>query len=84
MSDNYLQVKNYLWFWKRTTYRLIDIKEVILEVPGRMSESARVVLKNYSSSLNPAGSLKNKHWIELMEDLEKRGIKVRDELHLRD
>jgi hypothetical protein len=84
MSDNYLQVKNYLWFWKKTTYRLTDINEVILEIPGKLSESARIVLKNYSASLNPAGSLKNRHWIEFMDDLEKKGIKVRDELYLRD
>jgi hypothetical protein len=84
MSDNYLQVRNYLWFWKKATYRLTDIDEVILEIPGKLSESARIVLKNYSTSLNPAGSLKNKNWIELMQDLEKKGIKVRDELHLRD
>jgi len=84
MSDNYLQVRNYLWFWKKTTYRLSDINEVILEIPGKLSESARIVLKNYSTSLNPAGSLKNKHWIEFMNDLEKKGIKVRDELYLRD
>jgi hypothetical protein len=84
MSDNYLQVKNYLWFWKKTTYRLTDINEVILEIPGKLSESARIVLKNYSTSLNPAGSLKNRHWIEFMDDLEKKGIKVRDELYLRD
>jgi hypothetical protein len=84
MSDNYLQVRNYLWFWRKTTYRLTDINEVILEIPGKLSESARIVLKNYSTSLNPAGSLKNKHWIEFMDDLEKKGIQVRDELYLRD
>jgi hypothetical protein len=84
LSDNYLQVRNYLWFWKRTTYRLTDINEVILETPGKLSDSARIVLKNYSTSLNPGGSLKNRNWIELMDDLEKKGIKVRDELYLRD
>jgi hypothetical protein len=84
MSDNYLQVRNYLWFWKKTTYRLTDINEVILEIPGKLSESAIIVLKNYSTSLNPAGSLKDRHWIEFMEDLKKKGIKVRDELYLRD
>lgn len=84
LSDNYLQVRNYLWFWKRATYRLTDINEVIFEMPHKLSESVRIVLKNYSTSLNPSGSLKNRDWIELKDDLEKKGIKVRDELYLRD
>ena len=71
-------------FWKKTTYRLTDIHEVILEMPGKLPESARIVLKSYSTSLNPAGSLKTKDWIELMNDLEQRGVKIRDELYLRD
>lgn len=83
VSENYLQVRNNLWFWKRTTYRLADINEVILEIPGKLSQSARIVLNNYATSLNPAGSLRQQDWIEFMDDLEKKGVKVRDELYLK-
>lgn len=79
ISDNYLQVKNHLWFWKKITYRLTDVREVIYEIPGKLSQSTRIVLNNYSADLHSAGSLKDEHWDKLRTDLEKRGVKVRDD-----
>lgn len=84
VSDNYLQVKNHLWFWKKATFRLSDIKEIVIEMPHRLSYTARIILDNYSTSLHSAGSLKDGDWIKLMDKLESKGIKVRDDLYLRD
>ena len=76
LSDNYLQVRNYLWFWKRRTYRLNDIKEVNIVWTRRASTSARIIHLENSPISYKAGSLREKDWSNLMNDLERRGVKV--------
>jgi hypothetical protein len=82
ISDNYFQIKNHIWFWKTLTYKLEDIIEIIHEHPTNTPESIRVRLKNYyTTSLQPAGSYKDKHWKELKAELEKKNIKFRSEYY---
>jgi hypothetical protein len=76
LSNNYLQVKNHLWFWKKKTYRLNDIKEIIIEWPFKSSNAARIILNDNLSILNPAGSLWDKDWTKFIKDLENKGVKV--------
>jgi hypothetical protein len=83
ISNKYLQVRNHLWFWKRITYKLSNVKEVIYEFPGRMTQSARVVQVNFSTDLHPASSLKDEDWDALRNELEKRGVMVRDNTGIR-
>jgi hypothetical protein len=80
LSDNYFQIRNHLWFWKRKTYRLIDLKEIVFEEPHRLSKSVRVRTTDYKTTLHPGGSLRDKHWLELRDNLERKGVEVRDEL----
>ncbi len=80
LSDNYFQIRNHLWIWKRKTFRLIDLKEIVFEEPHRLSKSVRVRTFDFRTTLHPGGSLRDKHWLELRDKLEKKGVEVRDEL----
>lgn len=84
VSDKYLRVRNYLWFRVDTTYRLEDIREVVIETPEQLARSARVVLKDFSFSVKPAGSLRTKDWSEFMNDLGHKGVPIRDDDGLSD
>lgn len=79
MNEEYLIVRNHVWVFRTHQYRLADIKEVVIENPHRMSTSIRVITQDYKSRLYPAGSLRNKTWRLLLKDLEKNGVKVRNE-----
>lgn len=76
LSDNYLQVKNYLWFWKKKTYRLSDIKEVAIMWTRRAPTAARIIYQDDKSIRFMAGSLWDKDWINFINDLERRGVRV--------
>jgi len=76
LSDSYLQIKNYLWFWKGKTYRLDDIKEINIEWPRRGSVAARIIQQDDVSIRFKAGSLWEKDWINFINDLERRGVRV--------
>ncbi len=82
LSDNYFQVRNFIWFWKSKTYRIEDIQEIIHEHPHNTPESLRVRLKNFhTSNLQPAGSYRRKHWKELFKHLQRLNVKIRSEYY---
>lgn len=76
ISYNYLRVKNYLWFWKQSTYRLNDIKEINIISAIRSSTSVKIILHENTSISYKAGSLREKDWINFINELERRGVKV--------
>ena len=76
ISNNYLRVKNYLWFWKQSTYRLNDIKEINIISAIRSSTSVKIILHENTSISYKAGSLREKDWINFINELERRGVKV--------
>lgn len=79
VGQNYLIIKNTIWFWKRDIYLLTDIKEVVIETPHRLSTSLRIITTDYRDKLYPAGSLSDKTWKKMMEQLRNDKIKVRNE-----
>lgn len=79
VGQNYLIIKNTIWFWKRDIYLLTDIKEVVIETPHRLSTSLRIITTDYRDKLYPAGSLSDTTWKEMMEQLRTDKIKVRNE-----
>lgn len=79
IGQEYLVIKNTIWFWKKDIYLLSDIKEIVIEMPYRRSVSLRVITNDYRDKLYPAGNLNNKTWSALMERLLGDGIKVRNE-----
>ena len=80
LSKDYLLVKNHNLLWKKSIYRLSDIREIVFETFQKAPYSLRVITKDYKSKLYGAGTLRNKNWAELKDKLEEHGIKVRNEL----
>jgi hypothetical protein len=79
VSENFIVVKNHLAFWKNNGYRLSDIKEVAFETRDKMPNCLRIITKDFRSKLYPAGTLRDKTWLEMKDKLESRGITVRNE-----
>ena len=79
LSDEFIVVKNHVWWWRIHKYRISDIKEVVFETPHRMSTSLRITTKDFKSSLYPAGSLNDSTWHSLMDEFLRLNIKVRNE-----
>lgn len=82
ISDNFLVIRNHNYFWKRNAYRIEDIKEVVFDTYGKMPHCLRVITKDFRNKMYPAGTLRDKKWLELQAKLESRGIKVRNEFPL--
>lgn len=79
LDKKHLVIKNHVWPWRKFVYSLADIKEVVFEIPYRKSISLRVITKDYQSNLYPSGSLRQKTWKALKNDLRIKKIKVRNE-----
>jgi len=79
LEQNYLIIKNTIWFWKKDIYLITDIKEVVIETPYRLSTSLRIITTDYRDKLYPAGSLSDTTWKDMIEQLRNDKIKVRNE-----
>ena len=79
VSQNFLVIKNHNLLWRKKAYRLSDIKEITFETQGKMPNCLRVITKDFRNKLYPAGTLKDKIWVELKDKLESCEIKVRNE-----
>jgi hypothetical protein len=79
IEQDFLVIKNTIWFWKKDVYIHANIKEVVIETPHRLSTSLRVITTDFRDKLYPAGSLSDNTWREIIEQLRKEKIKVRNE-----
>ncbi len=79
VSENYLVIKNHTLPWINRLYSLADVREVVFEQEGKRPNCLRVITQDFKSKLYPAGTLKDKHWLNLKDVLEQRGIVVRNE-----
>lgn len=80
VSDKYFIVRNPNLFWVKKIYRLGDIKEVVFEQQdSNMPYSLRIISVDFESDLYMAGTLRNKKWRQLQENLEDKNINVRNE-----
>ena len=79
LSDEYFIVKNHHFIWKRHLYKLIDIREIVFETQPKASNCLRIISRDFHTKLYPAGTLHDKHWLELMRRLEAKGVPVRNE-----
>ncbi len=79
LTESELIIKRNNSPWFSEIYQLVDIREIVYERPFKMPVCLRVITNTYESKVYPAGSLWDKTWMQLKEDLEKKGIKVRNE-----
>jgi hypothetical protein len=79
IDDGYLIIKNHYLVWMNKKLNLQDITEVDVEQPNKRSKGLRINTRDFKSKLYGAGSLRDKNWQELMNDLKLIGIPVRDD-----
>ena len=81
LTKDYLIIRNHNFLWMAKIYRLSDIKEVVFEQQGRQPNCMRVITIDFRNRLYPAAPIRKKTWLEMKKELEKKGIKVRDEIY---
>ena len=79
LTKDYLVVRNHNFIWKVKIFRLTDIKEVVFETQGKQPNCMRIITKDFRNKLYPAGTLRDKTWLEMKRQLESKGINVRNE-----
>lgn len=79
LTKDYLVVRNHNFIWKAKIYRLTDIKEVVFETQGKQPNCMRIITKDFRNKLYPAGTLRDKTWLEMKRQLESKGVTVRNE-----
>jgi hypothetical protein len=82
LNEKHLVIKNHLLFWKRDTYTLSEIKEIVFESHHKEPNSIRVITKNYFTKKYAAATLNNNTWRKLEAELLKENIIVRNEIHI--
>ncbi len=79
LTGKNLVVRNSIWFWRKDSYEITDVREVVFEIPHRLSTSMRIITTDFRDKLYPAGNLNDKTWLKLKTELEKNGVTVRNE-----
>ena len=79
LTKKFLIIKNHNFFWKLKIYRLSDIKEIVFETQGKLPNCLRVITNDYRNNLYPAGTLRDKMWLNFKVKLETKGLIVRNE-----
>jgi len=79
LTKEYLIIRNHIFFWMVKIYRFSDIKEVVFEQEGRSPNCMRVITEDFRNKVYTAGTLRKKTWLEMMKNLEEKGVKVRNE-----
>lgn len=82
VSDDYLMVKNHLWFWRKHIYQLSDIQEVIFEEKRKAPISLTIITKDFYQKLYFGAGIGGKTWYLLKSVLQKKVKNVRDEVYL--
>lgn len=79
LTKDHLIVRNHNFIWKAKIYRLTDIKEVVFETQGKQPNCMRIITNDFRNKLYPAGTLRDKTWLDLKDKLEAKGVTVRNE-----
>ncbi|KMQ68663.1 hypothetical protein [Chryseobacterium koreense] len=79
LTKDYLIVRNHNFFWKVKIYRLADIREVVYETQRKQPNCMRIITNDFRSKFYPAGTLRDKTWLDLKDKLEAKGVTVRNE-----
>lgn len=80
LTQDYLIIRNHNFIRKLKIYSLADIREVVFEAAdSRQAHTMRVITKDFRYKLYPAGTLRDKTWLDLKNKLEMKGVVVRNE-----
>ena len=79
ISQKYLVVKKYYFFWKKEVYQITDIKEIVYYRYSRHSNGVRIITKDFNSKSFLVANLWDKTLLSIKKDLESKHIIVRNE-----
>lgn len=79
ITNDYFIVKNHNFIWMTKIYRIKDIKEIVYETQSNQPNGLRIITKDFRNKLYPAGTLRDKTWLEMKSRLKMKGVKVRNE-----
>ncbi|UBM58370.1 hypothetical protein LAG90_16320 [Marinilongibacter aquaticus] len=83
LSDEYLIIKNHLFFWQKKVFRLNDVREIAFTYShDKGPYNCTIITKDLNSRSFRAGSLSKKNWQAFKAQLEAQGIPVRVEINL--
>ena len=73
LTSEYLIVKNHHFIWKKHFYKLSNIKEIVYETQPKATYALRLITRDFKTKKYAAGTLRAKHWLELMDKLQEKG-----------
>lgn len=76
VSENYLLIKNHYFFWIKKVIELDSVKKIYIEEQRKQAIGLRIVSINFEIFFFRAGTLNDKTWLNLKNELNKRRIKV--------
>ncbi|MGJ8591963.1 MAG: hypothetical protein ACSHXF_05420 [Aquaticitalea sp.] len=79
-DGEYLKVRNHLFLFKSSKVKISDIRMAFVTANFKKSNSLRVVMNNFETKTFMAGSLKDKHWRELIQTLREHEIPLEENL----
>lgn len=82
LDNDVLIIKNHFFLWKEKKISVYDIEELVVESPFRRSDALRIITKKFQSKKYGAGTLRNKHWRELRDDMQMIGIPFRADTYI--
>lgn len=78
ISKKFFVVKNHYFFWKKDIYFISNIREIVYERQHKQSNKIRLILNDYNTKTYLAGSLTDKTWLEMKDELENKNITIRN------
>lgn len=80
IANDFLIIKNHnIWFWQNI-YALKDIEEIVFETARKNPNAIRIITKDFKSNSYKASTLSDTTWLQLKEQLNIKGIEVRNEI----
>lgn len=76
LTSQELIIKNHVMPWVRRRYPLSEIILINCESPDKRSDAIRIITPHRQSQAYCAGSLRDKHWAKLLNNLHALGIRI--------
>lgn len=78
ISENFFIIRNHYYFWVKDIYNISDIREVVYNRQHKQPNNLRIISKDFNTKTYFAGSLTDKTWLEMKQELESKNISVRN------
>jgi hypothetical protein len=76
LTSQELIIRNHVMPWVKRRYLLNEIVLINCESPNNRSDAIRIITHNKQSRAYSAGSLRDKHWRKLLNNLRALGIRI--------